>query len=314
MDWMRLTLHTNTLAADLVSEVLMQAGAAGTEIRDRYDVLSSQKKDGMWDMIDEDVLRKSPEDTLVLGYFAADGSQQEKLFLAKERIRELGSQDLGFDLGSLALETEAVRDEDWQENWKKYYKPMHIGSRIVIKPTWEPYAAQDGELVIEMDPGMAFGTGSHETTSMCIEMLEAFVQPGERCIDVGCGSGILALAAARLGAERCVAIDLDEDAVRVARENAESNGLADRVEVLCGDLLEHTHEPAQVVVANIIADVICYLARPVVSRLCEGGTFICSGIIREKEEDVLRALDRAGLCVVRRMQKGEWVCLAARRK
>ena len=311
MDWMKFTVHTTTIAADLISEILMSAGAAGTEIKDRYDVLSSKKKDGMWDMIDEDVLSKMSEDTLVLAYFEADGSQDEKVYLAKARLDALKGQDLGFDLGSLKMETDNVRDEDWQENWKQYYKPMKIGSSIVIKPTWENYEAQEGDLVLEMDPGMAFGTGTHETTSMCIEMLDDYIQKGCDVIDVGTGSGILALAAAKLGAGKCLAIDLDALAVKVAKENVEHNCLEDKVTVIEGDLLDQSAESADVIVANIIADVICFLARPAAAKLKKNGIFICSGIILEKEADVLNALIRAGYEVCKRRQKGEWVCLAA---
>ena len=159
---------------------------------------------------------------------------------------------------------------------------------------------------------MAFGTGTHETTFMCMEQLEKYVTPGCRAIDVGCGSGILGLAAAKLGAADVLAIDLDELAVKVAAENTEKNGLSNVVRVAHGDLLEKREEKADVIVANIIADVICYLCGPVKKHLLEGGTFICSGIIREREEDVQRALAAAGYTVCNRLATGEWVCLAAK--
>ena len=311
MNWVACTVHTTTMGSDLVSETLMECGASGTEITDRYDVLSSQKKDGMWDMIDENVLASMPEDVLVHAYFAADGSQAEKLSLAQEKIRALRDNAPGFDLGSLAWETKTMQDEDWQENWKQWYKPLRIGQRIVVKPTWEEYRPVEGDLVLEMDPGMAFGTGTHETTAMCVRMLEKHMKPGALCMDVGCGSGILALAAARLGAAHCLAIDLDELAVKVARENVEANHLGETVDVVQGDLLEQQDGRADVIVANIIADVICYLCRPASAKLNRDGVFICSGIISEKEPDVQNALARAGYRVIDRLQEGEWVCLAA---
>ena len=311
MDWMEAVVHTTTMGADLVSDVLMNAGAVGTAIEDRYDVTSSKKEDGMWDMIDEDVLRHMSEDVLVKAYFREDQSAQETLLLVQEKLREIGRMDLGFDLGSLAVEHTSVHEQDWAENWKKYYKPFRAGERLVIKPSWEPYEAQDGDLVLELDPGMAFGTGTHETTFMCMEQLERYVKPGCRAIDVGCGSGILGLAAAKLGAADVLAIDLDELAVKVAKENIEKNGLSGVVRAVHGDLLEHREERADVIVANIIADVICYLCGPAKSHLLPGGVFICSGIIREREEDVQRALAAAGYTVCNRLEKGEWVCLAA---
>ena len=311
MDWMEAVVHTTTMGADLVSDVLMNAGAVGTAIEDRYDVTSSKKEDGMWDMIDEDVLRHMSEDVLVKAYFKDDQSAQETLLLVQEKLREIGRLDLGFDAGSLAVEHTSVHEQDWAENWKKYYKPFRAGERLVIKPSWEPYEAKDGDLVLELDPGMAFGTGTHETTFMCMEQLERYVKPGCRAIDVGCGSGILALAAAKLGATDVLAIDLDELAVKVAAENTVKNGLSDVVRVKHGDLLENSEEQADVIVANIIADVICFLCGPAKKHLLPGGVFICSGIIREREDDVQRALAQAGNTVCNRLAKGEWVCLAA---
>ncbi|MCR4707332.1 MAG: 50S ribosomal protein L11 methyltransferase [Clostridiales bacterium] len=312
MNWQKMTVHTTTMGVDLVGELLLSAGANGIQVEDRFDALSSQKKDGMWDMIDEKVFADMPDDVRVTAYFPEDGSAAEKFHLAEEKLSALRGQDPGFDVGTLQVDTDTVRDEDWNENWKKWYKPLKVGNRIVIKPTWESYTEQPEDLVIELDPGMAFGTGSHETTAMCVRMLEKNVRPGDTCFDVGCGSGILALAAARLGAGECLAIDLDPVAVRTARENVALNGLAERVRVEEGDLLEKESGTADLIVANIIADVICYLCRPARRFLKDGGTFICSGIIREKEADVLHALELSGYRVFDREEQGEWVCLAAR--
>ena len=311
MDWLEAVVHTTTMGADIVSEVLMNAGAVGTSIEDRYDVTSSKKEDGMWDMIDEEVLAKMSEDVLVRAYFKNDASVQETLLLVGEKLNEIKRIDMGFDIGSLVLEHQNVQEQDWAENWKKYYKPFRAGEKLVIKPSWEAYEAKEGDLVLELDPGMAFGTGTHETTFMCMEQLEKYVTPGCKTIDVGCGSGILGLAAAKLGAADVLAIDLDELAVKVAAENTVKNGLADKVRVVHGDLLEKADEMADVIVANIIADVICFLCGPAKKHLLPGGVFICSGIIREREDDVQKALAEAGYTVCNRLAKGEWVCLAA---
>ncbi len=312
MDWMETVVHTTTMGADLVSDVLMGAGAVGTSIEDRFDVTSSKKSDGMWDMIDEDVLRHMSEDVLVKAYFEQGPSAQEALHLLRQKLQELSREEMGFDIGSLELEIRQVREQDWAENWKKYYKPFRAGRRLVIRPSWERYEEKEGDLVLKLDPGMAFGTGTHETTFMCLEQLETYVTPGSRVIDVGCGSGILALAAAKLGADDVLAIDLDELAVKVAAENVQKNGLTAVVRVEHGDLLERREEKADVIVANIIADVICYLCGPAKKHLLPGGTLICSGIIREREADVQRALAAAGYTVDTRLEKGEWICLAAR--
>lgn len=311
MDWMEVVIHTTTMGADIVSEMLMTVGAVGTMIEDRYDVTSSKKEDGMWDLIDEDVLAHMSEDVLVKAYFKDDMSAQETLLLVREKLADIARIDMGFDMGSLELAVSSVHEQDWAENWKKYYKPFRAGEHLIIKPSWEPYEEKPGDLVLELDPGMAFGTGTHETTFMCMEQLEKYVIPGCKAIDVGCGSGILGLAAAKLGARDVLAIDLDELAVKVAKENTEKNGLAQVVRVVHGDLLEKADEMADVIVANIIADVICFLCGPAKKHLLPGGTFICSGIIREREDDVQKALAAAGYTVVNRLAKGEWVCLAA---
>ena len=312
MDWMEVVIHTTTMGADIVSEMLMNVGAVGTMIEDRYDVTSSKKEDGMWDLIDEDVLAHMSEDVLVKAYFKDDMSAKETLLLVGEKLADIKRIDMGFDMGSLELANNSVHEQDWAENWKKYYKPFRAGEKLVIKPSWEPYEEQEGDLVLELDPGMAFGTGTHETTFMCMEQLEKYVTAGCKTIDVGCGSGILGLAAAKLGARDVLAIDLDELAVKVAKENTEKNGLTDKVRVVHGDLLEKADEMADVIVANIIADVICFLCGPAKKHLLPGGTFICSGIIREREEDVQNALAAAGYTVCNRLAKGEWVCLAAK--
>ena len=274
--------------------------------------LMNDKENRVQLLIDEDVLKHMSEDVLVKAYFKSDASAPETLHLVEQKLGEIARMDMGFDMGSLELDTQGVREQDWAENWKKYYKPFRAGEHLVIKPSWEAYEPKEGDLVLELDPGMAFGTGTHETTFMCMEQLEKYITPGCRAIDVGCGSGILGLAAAKLGASDVLAIDLDELAVKVAAENTEKNGLSDIVRVAHGDLLEKRDEKADVIVANIIADVICYLCGPVKKHLLEGGTFICSGIIKEREDDVQHALAAAGYTVCNRLAKGEWVCLAAK--
>lgn len=312
MNWIEAAVHTTTAGADIVSELLMNAGATGTSIEDRTDVLNAQKPEGMWDMLDEHILDAMPEDVLVKAYFEEGASTPETLAFVRARLSELSHMDLGFDLGSLEFTRETVHEQDWAENWKRYYKPFRAGERIVVKPSWEPYEPFPEDLVIEMDPGMAFGTGTHETTYMCLQMLERYVRPGSACIDVGTGTGILAIAAAKLGAQDVLAIDLDEQAVAVAKENIQKNGMQQVVHAQAGDLLKDSVGKADVIVANIIADVICALCGPAKAHICPGGAFICSGIIREREEDVLRALRQAGYAVDCRIARGEWVCLSAK--
>lgn len=311
MQWCEAVVHTTTLGSDIISDELMQLGAAGTEIVDRADVPDPRKAGVYWELYDPKMVEDMPEDVLVKGWFELNEHTHDVLARVKQRLNELKAEAF-LDMGSLALDMQNVADEDWSENWKKYYKPFRIGSHLVVKPTWEPYTPQPEDLVIELDPGMAFGTGTHETTNMCMQLLERYYQDGMRVMDVGTGSGILAIAAARLGADNVLAIDIDPDAVKVARENVALNGVSDAVRVVVGDLCKSEAMPCELAVANIVADAICMLAGPLTRHLEKDGLLICSGIIREREQDVLNAAKEAGYTVKDRIEKGEWVALCLR--
>lgn len=313
MDWVEITVHTTTAGADIVSEQLMQEGATGTMVEDRADIPDPSKPNGYWEMIDQKLIDDMPEDVLVHAWFEPDERFTDRMGALRTRMDELRALSLGFDLGSLTIATQNVKDEDWSEVWKKFYKPFRAGKALVVKPTWEPYDAQAGDKIIEIDPGMAFGSGTHETTGMCLALLEEVLRGGERVIDVGTGSGILAIGAALLGAERVLAIDIDPTAVKVARENIAHNGLAERITAVEGNLLDKTDEVCDVCVANIIADVICMFAEPLTHHIAPGGRFICSGIIKEREDDVRAALLAAGYAIEDVRHRGEWVAMLARR-
>lgn len=313
MDWMEVVVHTTTAGADIVSEVLMNAGATGTAIEDRADVpQGGLREEGFWELVDDDLIEQMSEDVLVKAYFEEGVGTLEIIAALKARLAAMRATDIGIDMGSLELQCKTVNEASWKDVWKKYYKPFRVGARLVIKPSWEEYDAAPEDLVIELDPGMAFGTGTHETTFMCMEMLQDYVKPGMTCIDLGTGTGILAIAAAKLGARDVLAIDLDENAVKVAKDNIKNNALSDTVRAEAGNLFEKTQECSDIVVANIIADVICGVASGARAHIQPGGVFICSGIIKEREQDVLTALTAAGYTVAKRLEKGEWVCLAAR--
>lgn len=309
MQWCEAMVHTTTEGSDIVSEALMRLGAAGTEIVDRSDVPDPTKPGVYWELYDPKLTESMPEDVLVKGWFEQNEHTHDVLQAVRQRLAELSREDFGIVMGSLALEMQSVADEDWSENWKKYYKPFRIGTHLVVKPTWEPYAPEPDDLIIELDPGMAFGTGTHETTNMCMQLLEKHLSDGMRVMDVGTGSGILAIAAAKLGAKDVLAIDIDPDAVKVARENVVLNKVDGRVRVVKGDLVKGEAMPCELAVANIVADAICMLAGPLTRHLVRGGLLICSGIIREREQDVLAAAKAAGYQVADRLEKGEWVAL-----
>ena len=312
MEWIELTIHTTTAGADLVSEALMQEGATGTMVEDRADIPDPTKPNGIWEIIDPKLIEAMPEDVLVHAWFEPDASFADKLQALRLRMTELKAS-IGMDMGTLDIGTANVHDEDWSEVWKKFYKPFRAGHHLVVKPTWELYDAQPGDKVIEIDPGMAFGSGTHETTGMCMELLEDALKGGERVIDVGTGSGILAIGAALLGAREVTAIDIDPMAVKVARENIVHNGLQDKITALEGNLLDHLDVTCELCVANIIADVICMFAAPLNDHIVPGGLFICSGIIKEREQDVVDALTAADYTILDIRRKGEWVAMLSRR-
>ena len=306
MDYTEVTVSTTTRGAELVSDLLMRLGAAGTQILDRADLPDPGKPTANWELMDQSVIDAMPEDVQVKAWFSRDALPQV-LSALREQLSLLREDAYG----ALSVSTQGVREEDWAENWKQYYKPFRLGEHMVVKPTWEPWDAQAGDLIIEIDPGMAFGTGTHETTAMCVQLIEKYYRGGT-LLDVGTGSGILAIAAARLGAKGIVAVDIDPDAVRVARENVAHNGLQDAIEVRKGDLLQGLSQRFDFAVANILAPVICLLAAPLKAHLTPGGRFVCSGIIAEAEDEVRAALLNAGYTIDETARKGDWVAFACR--
>lgn len=311
MNWIECIVHTTTLGSDWVSELLMESGATGTMIEDKADIPDPSKPHGIWEIIDPKLLEEMPEDVLVHAWFTPDDSFPGLFRSLQERLAAMkDSQPL---FGSLVADTRTVSEDSWAEVWKKYYKPFYAGEHLVVKPTWEPFDPKPGDRIIEIDPGMAFGSGTHETTGMCISLLEETIRGGEDIIDVGTGSGILAIAAALLGAGHVLAIDIDPDAVRVAGENVAHNQVENIVEVREGDLLKNTQETCQICVANIISDIIISFAAPLRNHIRPGGLFICSGIVRERTEEVREALLRADYEVLRTEYRGEWTAFLCRR-
>ena len=312
MDWMKLTVLTTTIGSDIVSEMLMEAGSEGTVIEDKNDVQLNQRPEGQWDIIDEEIARRIGDDVKVTGFYPLDEHASDVAALVRERAQKLPVIAPGVDLGKLEVSVSTIDNEDWAENWKKQFKPFRLGKHIVIRPGWEEYEPDEGDKVITIDPGLAFGTGTHETTGMCVSLVEELVRPGMDVMDIGTGTGILAIAAAHMGAKHVLASDIDPVAVRVAGENAAINGFTDVIDCKTGDLLEVAGEPADVVIANIIADVIIAIAASVIDFVKPGGAFICSGIAREREEDTLRALKNAGYESLDVRRNGEWTAVACR--
>lgn len=301
--WLEIRVFVPREQQDNVALVFHEAGSGGVVIEDPAFVLDCIRE-GNKETVAPKLGRFATGETVVKGYFACDDETMP------ERLENLYRT---FDEHGLRRETGYVREEDWATAWQAYYKPVRVGRRLVVKPSWEEYTAGPGDVVIEMDPGMAFGCGTHATTAMCMEFLEERIRGGETVCDVGTGSGILAVTAALLGARRVIAVDIDELAVRTARENAARNGVADRVAVLHGDLLDKVSGvKVDIMVANIIAGVVIRLLPAAVSVLEPGGLLVVSGIIRQRGEDVLRALRGAGLKTISAKSRGEWLAFGAR--
>ena len=311
MDWIELIVHTTTEGTDQVSELLMDAGASGTMIEDKADIPDPDKPHGIWEIFDPKLLENMPEDVLVHAWFEANSAFPALLDTIRSRLAGLASQHS--DYGTLQLETQSVNDRAWTDVWKKYFKPFYAGKHLVVKPTWESFDPEPGDLMIEIDPGMAFGSGTHETTGMCLSLLEEVIIGGENIIDVGTGSGILAIGAALLGAGHVLAIDIDPDAVKVAEENVQNNHVENIVTVQQGNLLEQVSVSCDICVANIISDVIIAFASPLMSHIRPGGLFVCSGIVNVRSDEVAEALRDAGYEILRKVNRGEWTAFLSRR-
>ena len=311
MKYIEITVITTTEASDAISEMMYDLGAKGVNIEDPNDFRMMNQDPTSWDYVEEELLATLGEDTRIKGYFSELDYNEEVLVILNRRIAELAG--FGLDAGKMIVNTKAVDEEDWANAWKEFYKPIKIGERLVIKPSWEEYAAEDTDLIIELDPGMAFGTGTHETTTMCMKLLESYVKPGMEAYDVGCGSGVLGIAAAKLGAEKVMCVDIDSVACKVAKENAEINKVSDIVEVRCGNLLDVVSGKADVVIANIIADIIIGFSDDVEKFMKPEAVFISSGIIKDRKEDVLAKFAEKNFKVLQLLQEGEWCAIAVTR-
>lgn len=247
----------------------------------------------------------------ITGYLPVDDRLEAAILTLQESLVAL--REFEIDPGDGRLTTRFVQDEDWAEAWKRFYHPLRVGRTLVIKPSWEEFSPRPGDRVIELDPGMAFGTGAHPTTQLCLALLEERVTPGDRVLDLGTGSGILAIAAATLGAASVLALDLDPIAVAAARENADRNGVGTRVAVVEGSTEAAGDVPFDLIVANILADVIRDLAADLARLTRPGGLLIASGIIADRAADVAAALSAAGFAIQEERADQEWRALVARK-
>lgn len=309
--WIEVSIQTTHEAAELTAEIMRAAGANNGVVIEDPVLINTLRNSGTWELCDIPE-QGNTEVVTVTAYYPEDEELQPRLAQIEEEMAALATSIGTCRFGNTRFRT--VSEQDWANEWKQYFHVTHIGETLVIKPTWEEYTAKAGEHIIEIDPGMAFGTGTHHTTCMCMERLEKVLRPGMEVFDVGTGSGILAIAAAKLGAETVKAVDIDATAVRVAAENIAANGLTEKINVKQGDLLQGTEGQADVIIANIIADIIIMLLEDVPGKLKTGGIFLASGIIEERQNDVAAAAAKAGLCVEAVDTKGGWVVMQMRKE
>ncbi|MCQ2544902.1 MAG: 50S ribosomal protein L11 methyltransferase [Clostridia bacterium] len=321
MSYTELKIHATKTGIEAVTKLLLDFGIDQVAIDDPSDLddIMNKEHEYDWDYVDDNLKNKADREPTISAYFE-DNDENKKLISeikvklmmlkAAEQYSDFGR---GIDLGRLYAETIPVQD-GWQDAWKDNFKPAQVTDRIVVKPTWEEYDAKPDQLVLEIDPGMAFGTGTHETTSLCMKTLEKYLKPEMKVMDVGCGSGILAISAALLGCRDILGIEIDPDAVKVARENVELNKVADNVKIQEGDLTKGVNYKADIVVANLMHNLVMELAPSARKHLAKEGIFISSGILIEKKEQVAKAIKDAKFEILEIPEDGEWCAIIAKPK
>ena len=311
MKFIELTVHTTSEGSELVADLLWDHTNYGVAVNDANDVIALQRdKSTFWDYMDDGLSEDAGGDVLVKCFLPLD-TAEEHIRAIREGLDALRARSEGFlSLGSLETGRREIEGDDWQEVWKTHFRPLHIGGRVVVCPEWIAYEPEAGEAIVKLDSNMAFGTGEHETTSMCLELLQKYLRGGDTVVDVGCGSGILGIAAVKLGASFAYMTDIDYVAVRSSEHNAALNGVEGKVRIALSDLLENAEVCGDVMTANITADILCRLAQSIPARLRAGGTLILSGIIEPKLAQVVAAYEGVGMRLLEQRRLGEWFALA----
>lgn len=320
MDWKEVTIYTTTAGVEPVAALLLDHGVEGYVLEDAADFEAFLKDTEIyWDYVDEELVReKRAQETCLKIYLSDDEAGAGQLAALAAALENLKARDAENAWGRLCFDTGITRQEDWEWGWKQYFKPFPVGKTFLIKPSWETVDDAGSRRILEIDPASSFGTGSHDTTQLCMAALEKTVRGGEALLDMGTGSGILAIAAAMLGAEVRAVVDIDENCLKTAAENAEKNGVSIGMG-FCGDVLR---EPAlaeklggayDIIVANIVADVIIGMAPLFRDKLKPGGTLICSGILNERAEEVRSALEAQGFAITEAAHSDDWSAFTAKK-
>ena len=306
MNWTEITVAVAQRDTDAAAAIANMTVPYGIYIEDYSDLEQGAEEIAHIDLIDEELVAKDRDTSIIHIYISECDNAAEALEFLKERLSAAG---IGYK-----AETVGVNDSDWNENWKKYFHATEIGERLAVVPSWEKYDNKDNRTILHIDPGAAFGTGTHATTSLCLDMLQNYVDCNTEMLDIGCGSGILAVASVLLGAEKAVGVDIDAQSVKTAKENAEINGVTDKTEFIVGDLAEKVTGKYSLVCANIVADVVIRLLESVNCYMEEDGVLIVSGIIDLRENDVLAAAKMQGFKVTEKRYKDNWCAFALKQE
>lgn len=320
MNWIETQIITASAGVDALCAMLTDLGIKGFSIADPADFQEFlQNKEGKWDYIDQDLLGMAQGDTTVTVYLPDNAQGAEQLVALRAMLTQIHARDDAQLFGTLELTLKNVREEDWANNWKQYFKPFTVGDRLLIKPSWETCENPRNRAVLEIDPASSFGTGQHHTTRLCLELLEQLMHPGDRVLDLGCGSGILSIGALLLGASGATAVDIEENAAATATENARKNHIDPTLyRVFCGNVLENEAlcreigDGYDLICANIVADVLIAMKQLFRRFLRPEGTLIVSGIIMERRDEVLDQLKSAGFTLLEVREKEGWAAASLR--
>jgi len=317
MNWKEVNIYTATEGIDILCASLMDIGIKGFAVKDAEDFKEFlENKDGKWDYIEDDLMNLSECESCVTVYIPENEQGAEMLVSLRSLLKKMKENDSENIFGRLEAEIENVREEDWANNWKQYFKPLAVGEKLLIKPSWEEYDNKDDRIILEIDPASSFGTGQHNTTRLCLELLEKSMNKGDRILDMGCGSGILSIGAMLLGADSVVAVDIEQNAVETAAENAEKNNIPFmNYTAYCGDVIsnkeldEKIGDGYDMITANIVADVLIAMKDIFRKKIKDNGTLIISGIIVERKDEVVNAVVGAGFEVVNSAERDGWAAV-----
>lgn len=302
MEWTEVNIYTTTEGIELLCSKLGDIGIKGFSIKDPEDFKEFlENKNGQWDYIDDDLMGLANCETCITVYLPGNEQGADMLQSVRAMLAEMKSGDPEGRYGRLEAELASIREEDWANNWKQYFKPFKVGEKLVIKPSWEEYDNSDGRIILEIDPASSFGTGKHHTTRLCLEVLEKYLNKGDKLLDMGCGSGILSIGAMLLGAKSAVAVDIEENAAATALENAVKNHISpDVYKTYFGNILtdeklaDEIDDKYDIIAANIVADVLIAMKESFLRYLKKGGILIVSGIIEERMDEVIDELKSVG--------------------